>query len=103
MQKAAKLVAAHRLRCRREIGLFHSGKRARRTWRRADLYPLQMTGRKRANAGPPGEGLRDVPPEIEAGKRRRIAPVIDRRYLRQRARSRGKPENSVALSNVKWL
>ena len=92
-----------RPRGRSEICLLHFGERPGRTWRRASAHALQMTGRKRANAGPPGERLRHVPPEIEAGKRRRISPAIDRRYPRQRSRLRCKPENSVALRNVKRL
>src|SRR5262249_10169623 len=88
---------------RKEICLFHCGERPRRTRRRANAYPLQVTGRKGTNARPPGERLRHVPPKIKAGKRCRISPGIDRRHPRQRARLRSKPENSVALRNIKRL
>src|SRR5262245_13323087 len=66
-------------------------------------HSKHMTSWQHLNAGPPGERLRNVAPQIKPGQCGGVATGIDRRAPRQRTGLRSKPERAGGFCQVKGL
>src|SRR5262249_2726949 len=84
------------------ISVFNLSERLRMAFS-TGAHPKQMTSRQHPNAGPPGERLRNVAPQIETSQRGSLAAGIDRYAPRQRCGLGSKPDCARGFCQVKRL